>query len=203
MEVDPPPEEIMSTTIIHQGKVLRFDKLAVKLPSGRIYAREMVEHPGGVTLIPIIGDKVVLIRQFRLSAGKVIYELPAGTISSSESPEASVEREIAEETGYRSGELKKVFQCYLAPGYSTELMHFYLATGLVTGKRNLDEDEVIGVYPTLLKDALDMVKRNEIIDAKKVEILENLVGEVVCLGIVAALEMVGNVSSLHRTWPRT
>jgi ADP-ribose pyrophosphatase len=166
MEVDPPPEEIMSTTIIHQGKVLRFDKLAVKLPSGRIYAREIVEHPGAVTLIPIIGDKVVLVRQFRLSAGKVIYELPAGTISSGESPEACAEREIAEETGYRAGELKKVFQCYLAPGYSTELMHFYLATGLVTGKQNLDEDEVIRVCPTQLKDAFDMVKRNEIIDAK-------------------------------------
>lgn len=166
MEVDPPSEEIVSTNTIYQGKVLRFSKLTVKLSSGRIHTREIVEHPGAVTLIPILGDKIILVRQFRLSTGKVIYELPAGTISSGESPEACAEREISEETGYKAGVLQKVFQCYLAPGYSTELMHFYVATRLMPGKQSFDEDEAIRVYPTMLENALNMVKMNEIMDAK-------------------------------------
>ena len=166
MEVDPPSEEIVSRNTIYQGKVLRFNRLIVKLSSGRIHTREVVEHPGAVTLIPVIGDNIILIRQFRLSTGKVIYELPAGTISSGESPEACAERETSEETGYKAGMLQKVYQCYLAPGYSTELMHFYVATRLIPGKQNLDEDEAIRVYPTLLENALKMVKKNEILDGK-------------------------------------
>lgn len=166
MRADVPNEVTVSSTTIYRGKELHFKKATVRLQSGRIYTREIVEHPGAVTLIPLIGDKVVLIRQFRLPATKAIYELPAGTISEGEDSEACAEREIVEETGYKAGKLKKIFQCYLAPGYSTELMHFYVATDLELGSPHFDEDEVIRVYPTPLEDALAMVKKNEIMDAK-------------------------------------
>ena len=71
-----------------------------------------------------------------------------------------------EETGYTARRLNRIYQCYLAPGYSTELMYFFLATGLEAGPQHLDEDEMIRVYPTPIGDALDMVRRNEIMDAK-------------------------------------
>jgi ADP-ribose pyrophosphatase len=74
----------------------------VKLQSGKIFTREIVEHPGAVTLIPLLDDKVILIRQFRLPVGKAIYELPAGTISEGEDPYTCAEREIVEETGYKA-----------------------------------------------------------------------------------------------------
>jgi len=166
MESDVPIEEVMSSTTIHRGRVLHFKNTTVKLPSGKLYTREIVEHPGAVALIPIIDDKVILIRQFRLTTDKVIYELPAGTLSKGEDPDACAEREIVEETGYKAGKLRRIFQCYLAPGYSTELMYFYVATELEAGPQHLEEDEAIRVYPTPLEEALAMVKRNEIIDAK-------------------------------------
>lgn len=166
MNADVPAEESLSSTTIFQGRVLCFKKVTVRLPSGKLHSREIVEHPGAVTLIPVIDDKVVLIKQFRLAAGKVIYELPAGTISPGEDPDTCAEREIVEETGYKAGKLEKIFQCYLAPGYSTELMHFYVATGLEPGEQHLDEDEAIHVYTTPLVEALAMVRKNEIEDAK-------------------------------------
>jgi ADP-ribose pyrophosphatase len=166
METDIPPEEVVSSTTIYRGRVLHFKNTTVKLPSGNLYARELVEHPGAVALIPLLEDRVILIRQFRLTTGKVIYELPAGTMSQGEDPDACAKREIIEETGYKAGKLRKIFQCYLAPGYSTELMHFYVATELEAGPQHLDEDEVIRVYPTPLEEALAMVRRNEIMDAK-------------------------------------
>ncbi len=166
MGIDPPPEEVLSTRTIYQGEVLHFKKITVNSSVVGIKTREIVEHPGAVTLVPIIGDKLILIRQFRLAAGKTIYELPAGTMMPGESPKACARREVVEETGYSAGELQEFYQCYLAPGYSTELMHFYLATKLKLGVQHLDEDEAIGVYPTSMKEALDMIKKNVIVEAK-------------------------------------
>ena len=159
-------EEVVSSTTIHRGRVLQFKNMTVRLPSGRLFTREIVEHPGAVTLIPIIEDKVILIRQFRLAAGRSICELPAGTLSKGEDPDACAAREIVEETGYKAGKLRRIFQCYLAPGYSTEFMYFYVATDLESGSQRLDEDEAIRVYPTPFDEALDMVRRNEVLDAK-------------------------------------
>jgi len=94
MGADVPNEETVSSNSIYRGKVLHFKKMTVRLQSGKIYQREIVEHPGAVTLIPLIGDKVILIRQFRLPIGKAIYELPAGTISKGEDSEACAKREM-------------------------------------------------------------------------------------------------------------
>lgn len=166
MEKDIPTEEVVSSTTIYRGRVLEFKNTTVRLPSGNPYTREIVEHPGAVAILPILEDKILLIRQFRLAAGRVLYELPAGTLSEGENPDACAEREIIEETGYRAGKLERIFECYLAPGYSTELMYFYVATELEAGPQHLAEDEAIKVYPTPLKEALAMVERNEIMDAK-------------------------------------
>jgi ADP-ribose pyrophosphatase len=166
MDIDLTAEQTVSSATIYRGAVLHFMKTTVRLPSGRLHTREIVEHPGAVALIPVLGDTIILIRQYRLAAGRTIYELPAGTLNAGEDPDTCAAREITEETGYRAGKLEKVFQCYLAPGYSTELMHFYVATELEAGPQRLDEDEEIRVYPTPIDEALAMVRRNEIMDAK-------------------------------------
>lgn len=166
MENDLPAEETVSSATIYRGTILHFKSTTVRLPSGRLHTREIVEHPGAVALIPVLGDTIVLIRQYRLAVGRTIYELPAGTLNTGEDPDICAAREITEETGYRARKLDKIFQCYLAPGYSTELMHFYVATELEAGPQRLDEDEEIRVYPTPIDEALAMVRRNEIMDAK-------------------------------------
>jgi nudix-type nucleoside diphosphatase (YffH/AdpP family) len=166
MEVKPSTEEVVSSTTIYSGRVLRYKMARVKLSDGSMHLREVVEHPGAVALIPIVGDQIVLIRQFRLPAGRVLYEIPAGTLEKGESPEECAARELIEETGYRAGKLTELFHCFLAPGYSTEMIRFYLATELESGMQHLDEDEAIQVCPTPIERALEMVHSNEIEDAK-------------------------------------
>jgi nudix-type nucleoside diphosphatase (YffH/AdpP family) len=166
MEIKLGAEQVVSSTTIHSGRVLRYKMAKVKLADGRAYIREVVEHLGAVALIPIVDNQIVLIRQFRLPASRVLYEIPAGTLAKGESPEACALRELIEETGYRAGKLKELFHCFLAPGYSTEMIRFFLATELQLGHQNLDEDEAIQVCPTPIKRALQMVHSNEIEDAK-------------------------------------
>jgi ADP-ribose pyrophosphatase len=161
-----PEEHVISSSTIYKGTLLSLKSSIVRLPNGKTCIREVVEHRGAVVIIPILGRKIILIQQFRLPAGKALYELPAGTIYDDESPEKCAEREIVEETGYKAGKILKVFQCYLAPGYSTELVHFFVATELEPLGQLLEEDEVINVCPVFFEEALSMVENNLIEDAK-------------------------------------
>jgi len=166
MEARTELEKVVSSTTVYRGRVLRHKMVRVKLPDGRMYLRDTVEHPGAVALIPMLDDEIILIRQFRLAAGRVLFEIPAGTLEQDESPEKCAARELTEETGYRAGNLVKLSHCFLAPGYSSEMIHFYLATELQLGKQQLDDEEAIQVCPTPMRKALEMVRSNEIEDAK-------------------------------------
>jgi len=161
----PEAEEVVSTATVYSGRLLKVKKMEVKL-SGRAHLREVVEHPGAVALIPILGDEIILIRQFRLAAGRMLYEIPAGTLGRAEIPEKCAARELAEETGYVAGRLEMLLRCFLAPGYSTEVVYFYLATELRPSTQRLEEDESIEVCPTPLRRAFEMAYTNEIEDAK-------------------------------------
>ncbi len=161
-------EKIVSSTTVYRGKTLRHKVVRVKMSDGEMYLRDTVEHPGAVALIPVLQDEVILIRQSRVAVGKVLFEIPAGTLESEESPERCAARELVEETGYRAGSLVKLFRCFLAPGYSSEMIHFYLATELQPAGQHLDEDEEIQVCPTPVQKALEMVRSNDIEDAKTV-----------------------------------
>jgi len=160
------PEKVVSSTTVYRGRVLRHKMMRVKMSDGHMYLRDTVEHPGAVALIPVLNDLVILIRQPRFAVGKVLFEIPAGTLEQGESLEECAARELVEETGYRAGNLLNLFHCYLAPGYSSEMIHFYLANELQLDKQRLDEDEAIQVCPTPMQKALEMVHRNEIEDAK-------------------------------------
>ena len=166
MEAKIKPGEIVSSTTVYRGRVLRHNMVRVKTADGRMYLRDTVEHPGAVALVPVLDDKVILIRQSRFAVGKVLFEIPAGTLELGESPEECAARELVEETGYRAGNLVHMFRCFLAPGYSSEMIHFYLATELQLDKQCLDEDESIQVCPTAMQRAREMVHSNEIEDAK-------------------------------------
>ena len=128
-----------------------------------------MEHPGSVAIVPSLDDgRLVLIRQFRLATRGVIWEVPAGTMERGEEPEACAKRELEEETGYRAGRVEHLFDAYLSPGYSMELMHFFLATSLEKREQRTEEDEIIRVEPIEPEKVIRMILSNEIRDAKSI-----------------------------------
>jgi len=168
-------EKVVSTKIVYNGKILKVSRNEVLIPNGKRAVREILQHPGSVVLAGILDDgRLLMIRQFRLSAGKVLWEIPAGTIEEGEKPEDCAVRELKEETGYTAESMKLLFRCYPTPGYSTEVMHCFLATSLTRHRRELDEDEVISVKPTALEAVFRMIASGEIIDAKTIAVVSYL-----------------------------
>ncbi len=162
-------EEVISSRIIYEGRILKIKLDEVKLPNGYTTVREIVEHPNAVALIPIKSNgKLIMIKQYRHSAQEVLLEVPAGTIEENEAPEECAKRELLEETGYEAKELKKLFSCYLAPGYSTEFIHIFLAENLVYKGQKTEADEQIKVVELTLKEAIEKIKSGEVKDAKTI-----------------------------------
>lgn len=150
----------------------RAEVYEASLPTGITRRFFRVKAPDAVTVLPITSDGMVaLLRQYRPSIGKWIYEAPAGTLEPGEKPEETALREVEEETGLRPRRLELVARGYISPGYSTEYMYYYLAWDPVEGEPRPDEDEVLEVHWFKLQDALDMIWRGEIEDSKTILIL--------------------------------
>jgi ADP-ribose pyrophosphatase len=154
---------------VFEGKVVNLRVDTVRVANGREATREVVEHPGAVAMVPLLKDgSVVLVRQFRQPAGEVLLEIPAGTLQPGEEPEECARRELREEIGYEPGRLERMFSSYLAPGYSCEMLHVFLATELNPAEGNMDEDEMVKPEVLPLEDAVKMISTGEIKDAKTI-----------------------------------
>ena len=165
-------DEFISSEDIYQGRVVKLRVDTVMLPDGRISQREVIAHPGAVAIVPLLPDgKVVMVRQYRRAADAILLEIPAGTLEVGEDPEDCAYRELSEETGYRTGSMVKLFQQYLAPGYSSELLHVYLADRLVAGHQSFDDDETIELAIIALSDVPEHIKQGVIADAKSIAAL--------------------------------
>ncbi len=161
------PEEILNSEKVYQGRTFSLHKDRIRLPDGREAVYDIVHHTGAVTLIPVDGDgRMLFVRQYRPATRGVLLELPAGTLEPGEAAEACAAREVREETGYAAGKLVKIGECWLAPGYSTEFMHFFLATDLYDSPLQGDEDEFIQVERFPLEQVYRMAQAGEIIDGK-------------------------------------
>ena len=162
-------ETVIGTEEIFKGKIVHLRVDRVRMPDGSESKREIVGHPGAVCIVPVRDDGMVLmIRQFRLAAGKVLLEVPAGTREPGETPAECAARELEEETGYKATELLPLFSVFLAPGYSSELIHGYLATGLTQSKAHTDSDENVELVPLPLDEVVQRVLAGELQDAKTV-----------------------------------
>ncbi len=136
-------------------------------PNGRRLKRDLILHRGISVMIPLLDPKhMILIRQYRYGAGRTLWEIPAGTIDGRESPLACAQREIEEEIGYKARNWKKIISFYPCPGFSTEIIHTFLASGLVKTKTQLESDEILEPHIFNLKEVARMIKAKQIRDAK-------------------------------------
>lgn len=162
-------EKRLESKTLYQGAIVTLKLDKAELTNGKVVNREVVEHPGGVTVLPLDDEGcVTLVRQFRYPFQKVLLELPAGKLERGEDHRLCGLRELEEETGMQAEEFTYLGNLYLSPGYANEQLHMYLARGLHRGKAHPDEDEFLELEKLPFQELLDLVMKNEIHDAKTV-----------------------------------
>ena len=165
-------EKTLSQERIYEGKIINLRKDKVTVKSGTSY-REIVEHSGGAVIIAITDEKkMVMIRQFRKPADKVMFEVPAGKIDPGEDPMDAAVRELKEETGYTASSVRYLCRFYTSVGFSEEVLYLYIMEGLTPGDTDFDENEAIDMEEWSITDLHDMVVRGEIDDAKTIIAIE-------------------------------
>lgn len=160
-------EKTLEKNYVFKGCIINVRQDLALLPNGRTATRDVVEHSGGVCIVPLCdnGD-VILVRQFRYPYMKVITEIPAGKLNEGEDPLACGKRELKEEIGATAAQYKSLGILYPSPGYCGEEIHMYLATGLSFGESHPDEDEFLCVERIPLMEAVEKVMQGEINDGK-------------------------------------
>lgn len=162
-------EKTISSEMIYEGAIFNVRRDKVTTVNGRPSHREIIEHSGGVTLAAVTDeDKMVLVRQFRKAAEKVVLESPAGRIEPGEDPKETALRELKEETGYTAENLEYVCSFYSSIGYSEEQIHLFYAWGLTPGETDFDDTEAIITEEYDVFDLKQMVLRGEIEDSKTI-----------------------------------
>ena len=161
-------EHTISSRLLHEGRSFSFKTDMVKLENGRETVRDVVDHSGAVAIVAVDGDELVLVRQYRYAAGRELLEIPAGTLEQGEDPYRCAVRELQEETGYAASAWSRLISCYMAPGYSSEIIHFYVAEGLSQVGMSPEEDESITVERHGFDEVVEMIEDNTIMDAKTI-----------------------------------
>ncbi len=161
-------ETTLSRKEIFKGKIINVHVDKIRTKDGGESFREIVEHPGGVAVVALVNGKMVLVKQFRKAADKVLLEIPAGKIEKGESPEKTAVRELKEETGYTATRIKHLFTFYSSPGFSSEKIYLYLAENLISGDAEPDENEHVEMVQYDIDTLLKMIEKGEIIDGKTI-----------------------------------
>lgn len=163
---------LMSTSLVHDGRVVHLSIDTVRFPDGSVGDLELVRHRGAAAVLPVLGGgsdadpDILLLRQYRYAAGGEIWEVPAGIIEPGESREECARRELEEEAGVTAGELVALTTIHTTPGFTNEEIHLYAAFDLAPGTARTDEDEFLQVVRLPLSEALRMVRAGEISDGK-------------------------------------
>lgn len=162
-------EKTISSQTLFEGKIVTLKVDQAQLPNGAAAGREVVEHPGGVCILPLFDDGTVsMVRQFRYPFQQVVAELPAGKLEKGEDPLVCAQRELSEEVGAEADELIYLGKFFTSPGYSTEVLHMYLARGLRQGQVHPDEDEFLESERLPFLTLFQQVMSGEIEDGKTI-----------------------------------
>ncbi len=163
---------VLSSRVSYRGPVFTVTTDEVLEPGGIRARRDIVRHSGSVVVLAVdehqSGVRVLLEKQYRHAAGRYLYELPAGRIDPGESELTAAKRELLEETGYSAQSWKKVIRFWASPGFVAESMAIYLARGLRPGAAQPEDDEAIEIKLVPLREAVDMVLKGTIQDAKTI-----------------------------------
>lgn len=156
-----------SSETVFRGRVFDLHVDHLVTASGQPSRVDWLAHPGSVTIIPMVEERqLIFIKQYRHAVGMDLLELPAGTLEPGERPDECARRETGEEIGYLPGELERLGSCFLAPGYSNEETHIFLARALRPVPSDPDFDEQIEIVGIDFDEVPRMVARAEIRDAK-------------------------------------
>jgi ADP-ribose pyrophosphatase len=155
---------------IYKGRIVNLIVDSITTAQGVNTIREVLHHPGGAAVIPLFPDgDVLLVKQFRYPMQESLLELPAGKIELGEPPEITAHRELAEEIGYTSKRLHKIAEFYTTPGFCDERLYLYLAEDLEPcAMMHNEEDEEIEIVRVSLKVLPELIKAGEIVDAKTI-----------------------------------
>lgn len=159
---------------IYTGRIINLDLDQVRYPDGSVGELEMIRHPGASAVVPFLSDprgddpQILLIKQYRYAADGYLYEVAAGRLEPGEAPADCARRELREETGCEAAELTPLISLYTTPGFTNEMIHLFLATGITRGAARREADEFLTVESMPLSQALAMVQRGEIRNAKTV-----------------------------------
>lgn len=163
---------LVSTRRIHTGRVVSLDIDTVRFPNGNVGELEMMRHPGAAAVVPFLDPRdhadprIVMIRQFRHATGGWLWEIPAGRREAGEPPLDTAHRELAEETGYRAAHMEQLTWIWTTPGFTDEIIHLFAAWELSGGDTAHERDEVMELHEVRLSEAVAMIRRGEITDAK-------------------------------------
>lgn len=159
--------EVVETRNLYRGRTFGLRQDRVRLPDGQTTDLDIVEHSGAVVMLPIDAQgNILFVRQYRHAAGGVLLELPAGTLKTGETPQECAAREMREETGMAAAHFERIGEGFAAPGYSTEFLHFFAATGLTLNPAPRDPDEFLEVVTLTIADAYEQALDGRIRDTK-------------------------------------
>jgi ADP-ribose pyrophosphatase len=162
-------EQVIKTEYVYQGRVLNLRLDTVRVRDGAVHLREIAEHHGAVAMIPLDeANHVTLVKQWRAAPGRVLLEIPAGTLEPHEDPAEGAPRELKEETGLEAARWDFLVRFFPSPGILTEEMFLYLARDLTQGAQALEADEEIEIVKLPLDDAIARIATGEIADAKTI-----------------------------------
>jgi ADP-ribose pyrophosphatase len=159
--------ETLHSETTFQGKVfsVRHDK--VRLPNAQITTLDIIAHPPAVVIVPVDDeDKIWFVSQYRHAVERVILELPAGVMEPGEKPELCAIRELREEIGMSANRIQKIGEFFIAPGYSSEYLHIFLAMDLKPDPLPGDEDEFISIERIQTEIAFSMIEDGKLLDSK-------------------------------------
>lgn len=174
---------VTASDAIYKGRI--FDVRIDSIREADIeYKREIVVHKGSAVVVPVFDDgTVALVRQYRHAAEEFLLEIPAGTLNAGEDPKLGAIRELQEEIGVTAENIEKLTEFYVSPGFLTEKMHVFLATGLTDVGQKLEADELLTVERHSFDELKNMIRNGEITDAKTM------------LGVMLAEERMGTRST--------
>ena len=161
-------EKTIQSKQIFTGNIVSLRVDTVEGPNG-ITTREIIDHVPAVSILPFKApDTIFLIKQFRKATEQILIEVPAGCINNNEPPLEAAKRELQEETGFIANTITPICEAYMAPGFCNEYIHFFIATNLAKAKTKFDQDEYIELSQYNLQDALTLIEKKEIVDAKTI-----------------------------------